>query len=643
MAVDYEKQTDTWLTRLQIARNFNSIDYSQWKLYDISSKRWAFNVSDDDPNYDDKCTQYVFDAKSELQQRVSNSESKSNGPKISRTNYETWLSAADSVDRATDESLINSARSMLINSDKAYVDELAKARREYLNDRQSFIDENEDYQEMYGDEDEDNPSQGGGSTPSGEDPPSTVDPEDGDNTNVFEIPDDGDDQGGRPPIVRDVVTDTQEKGTGLKQDPNYLDKRPAWVDTNVEYKRRKTANGFAVDSAIIKRYYSVIDAEIYFGNEYVEDVHDISWSIRQNVTPLFGYNSYTYDEIARGNRTIFGTFTINFTSPNYLFSILEAANKANVTSITKMTSYTVPKLASSVAPSPDGRTFGSRERGHHASMWPQTFDIDVIFGEKTGISDPVHILILGCAIQGCQMALSASAAGAPPAVMEQYSFIAQDIKTVVTGENDQTGDDIMEEGNDYGDVDDYNTTNKLKDDDDENTGNASKDKNNKTDSSSDSQSDTPQSITDKIIADKREQLKDAYEFATVTLSNGDSEGDINASFTKDTGKNVSDKRTCELLARFSALFPGNDNTLTASEQQELAKGIKAAEAKGEYFIVDTDENSLTAFRYTVEYDGEVKACTSIVDTDGVIVNALSKGAYYLLTPQQMDKLYYHNK
>ena len=113
-----------------------------------------------------------------------------------------------------------------------------------------------------------------------------------------------------------------QQSTQKKQDPNYLDRRPAWIDTNTEYHRVKTANGISVDSAYIKRYYSVIDAEVYFGNEYVEDVCDINWSIRQNVTPLFGYNSYTYDDVARGNRLIVGNFLINFTSPNYLFSIL---------------------------------------------------------------------------------------------------------------------------------------------------------------------------------------------------------------------------------------------------------------------------------------------------------------------------------
>lgn len=628
------QQADRWATLLQIARNFDSIDYAEWRLQEISNERWTFNADPKDDNYKEQCERYVDAADTEMASRVIEDTEKPEDydyPTITRTTYEYWRNSVDY--NGIDEQLINRAKSVLVNSDRAYAQRLASERSEWLSDLGKSFEsyDPEDCYENYNDDGYYIPGSTGGKPPDDSDGGDDPKPPD---TDPIELPDDDNSGNGNTGAgtVREIVVDTQEKNTGPKQDPNYLDKRPAWIDTNVEYKRRKTVNGFAIDSAVIKRYYSVIDAEVYFGNEYVEDVHDINWSVRQNVTPLFGYNSYTYDEVARGNRTVFGAFTINFTSPNYLFSILEAANKANGTSITSMTSYTVPKLASSAEPKPDGRTFGSRERGHHANMWPQTFDIDIIFGEKTGIGDPVHILILGCAIQSCQMMLSASAAGAPPAIMEQYSFIAQDIKTVVTGENDQTDDDITgrDRNNDEDDVDNDTGSSESQDGDADNgdtEGAGSEDEKSAQDSSG---NNDPQSLKDKEIADKRAQLKDANEFAHVLLSNGDPEGDINASFTKDTGKNVSDKRTCELLSRFSALFPGNNNTLTAAEQKELADGIKAAEEKGEYFLVDTDEDSLLALRYTVEYDGEVKACVSIVDVDGEIVNALSKGEYYLL-------------
>jgi hypothetical protein len=76
-------------------------------------------------------------------------------------------------------------------------------------------------------------------------------------------------------LVKDDTSVTVKEGTviggrvdtsSLEQDVTLLDRRTAWVDTNTEYHRIKTAEGFAVDSAIIKRYYSVIDAEVYFGH-----------------------------------------------------------------------------------------------------------------------------------------------------------------------------------------------------------------------------------------------------------------------------------------------------------------------------------------------------------------------------------------
>ena len=240
------------------------------------------------------------------------------------------------------------------------------------------------------------------------------------------------------PVKEGTVIGGRVDESKLEQDINLLDRRPAWTDTNIEYHRKKTADGFAVDSAIIKRYYSVIDAEVYFGNEYVEDIHDINWAIQQNVQPLFGYNSYTYDEIARGNRLIVGNFTIAFTSPNYLFSILAEAAKANGALVENMASYSVPKLSDRVEPVSRAGAYGARETGHHAPMWPQTFDLDIIMGEKSGAGDPVHIIILGAAIQNCQTVLSASAAGTPPAVMEQYSFIARDVRTSVLSATGKT-------------------------------------------------------------------------------------------------------------------------------------------------------------------------------------------------------------
>lgn len=206
-----------------------------------------------------------------------------------------------------------------------------------------------------------------------------------------------------------------------------LDQRPIHTPYQTSYHRTKTADGFKIDGTFLKRYYSVIDAEVFFGNEFVEDIAYIDWNVNQNVLPLFGYNSYTYDELARGNRIIQGVFDINFTSPNYLFQILKAAKDD---SITTMKSYTVHVPQDSVAAintSLQGKGIDGNNRG---AIWPETFDIDIIYGQNTGIGDPVHIFLQGVAIQSCQQVLSGSATDSPPSVRERYTFLAKDIKTV---------------------------------------------------------------------------------------------------------------------------------------------------------------------------------------------------------------------
>lgn len=210
-----------------------------------------------------------------------------------------------------------------------------------------------------------------------------------------------------------------------------LDKRPIHTPYITTFQKEKTKNGdIQITSAELKRYYSVIDAEIYFQNYFVEDVSDINWAITQNVMPLFGYNSYIYDEVARGNRLIQGTFNINFTSPNYLFDLLNKIDGSLITDLNSYLTHAPSIKGKEVVGAINTSLFGKREYPDKGPLWNKTFDIDIIFGEKTGINDPVHIIIEGVAIQSCHNVLSGYCAGTLPIIQEQYSFIARDITTI---------------------------------------------------------------------------------------------------------------------------------------------------------------------------------------------------------------------
>jgi len=71
-----------------------------------------------------------------------------------------------------------------------------------------------------------------------------------------------------------------------------------------------------------EEYFSGSDISIYFGDVWVDEVVAINFSLVEHVQPIYGFNSYTWDAVARGSRIIQGTFRINFKETNYLNKIL---------------------------------------------------------------------------------------------------------------------------------------------------------------------------------------------------------------------------------------------------------------------------------------------------------------------------------
>ena len=209
-----------------------------------------------------------------------------------------------------------------------------------------------------------------------------------------------------------------------------LDKTPFYIPINSSYERKKTTTGIIEDkNATLKRYYSPIDAEVYFGDYYVEDVLDINFSINQQSNPIFGYNSYTADEMVVGSRLISGTFTINFTSPCYLFKLLEKAKGASTLPANTASYVLSSKERNNLVPegkkhtSLNGEVSGTKFK----ELWPQTFDIDLVYGQKSSEGEAVHIVLQEVRILSC--AQGASAHANVPAT-ETYQFIAKDYKVL---------------------------------------------------------------------------------------------------------------------------------------------------------------------------------------------------------------------
>ena len=164
------------------------------------------------------------------------------------------------------------------------------------------------------------------------------------------------------------------------------------------------------------QYYSSLDADILFGGTFIDEVVNISWQVQQNAMPIFGYNSYTFDDIAVGSRLVQGSFTINFTEANYLTRVLQT-----MTTISrKMYGEDVPATSS----------FTSTDKKiRNTPIWDKGFDIVVGYGEKKnrGASEYDQVVMLDCCqLTGVTQQLDYN--GEP--ILESYSFIARDMKFV---------------------------------------------------------------------------------------------------------------------------------------------------------------------------------------------------------------------
>lgn len=98
------------------------------------------------------------------------------------------------------------------------------------------------------------------------------------------------------------------------QDANYRGDNPLQSYNYVESK-----------SSPKREYFSGANVKVYFGDVWLDQLVNISFSMQEQVAPIYGFNSYTFDRISRGSRMVQGQFTINFTENGYMQSILKRA------------------------------------------------------------------------------------------------------------------------------------------------------------------------------------------------------------------------------------------------------------------------------------------------------------------------------
>lgn len=96
-----------------------------------------------------------------------------------------------------------------------------------------------------------------------------------------------------------------------------------------------------------EEYFSGSDVTFYFGDIFVSEISALEFTLQEKVNPLYGYASYTWDDVARGSRLVTGSFKIPFSEAGYLDTILNRISKgADKPSIAyEMAGETVPQWA----------------------------------------------------------------------------------------------------------------------------------------------------------------------------------------------------------------------------------------------------------------------------------------------------------
>lgn len=160
-----------------------------------------------------------------------------------------------------------------------------------------------------------------------------------------------------------------------------------------------------------KRYFSSIDAEVYFGETFIDDINHIHYEVVEKVLPIYGFNSHKFDVLMNGIRMIQGEFTINFTKSGWLLDIIS--------------------VLGTTAESNNGSVEQCQKRDNYCGtvgvgFFKGIFDIIVSFGDHNStiqsFNSSAH-MIKGVKITGYRQMLDVS--GEP--IGETYTFIAQDI------------------------------------------------------------------------------------------------------------------------------------------------------------------------------------------------------------------------
>lgn len=69
------------------------------------------------------------------------------------------------------------------------------------------------------------------------------------------------------------------------------------------------------ENLFLEEYYSGTDTKVYIDNEEQTEIAYISYSVSEQLKPLYGYASRTWDDVAVGTRIVTGAFKVSIKNP----------------------------------------------------------------------------------------------------------------------------------------------------------------------------------------------------------------------------------------------------------------------------------------------------------------------------------------
>lgn len=90
---------------------------------------------------------------------------------------------------------------------------------------------------------------------------------------------------------------------------------------------QSTYTSGSVDYTVFpQEFFAGANINIYFGDISLDEIVSMEVSLEEQHLPVYGYGSYTWDAIAKGNRVLSGRFSIYYKEEGYLHTLLTQIN-----------------------------------------------------------------------------------------------------------------------------------------------------------------------------------------------------------------------------------------------------------------------------------------------------------------------------